>query len=194
MDSNADDVADGKWLLLYDNVEDWETIKPYWPSGQNGSILITSQNLELVQISEGFEINLSPLGADEGASLLLKHLRKTGSATQGEDFETAKDISRTLGGLPVAISHSAGYIEKSQSTLDEFVEMYASREKSRRIWSQDCKSWTKQYERTLETTWDIALSKLNHDIRALTNILAMLDADSISEDMLFSGWDAKGAS
>ncbi|GJD03450.1 transcriptional xre family [Colletotrichum higginsianum] len=186
--------CNGEWLLLYDNVEDWETIKPYWPTGQKGSILITTQNLELVQISEGYEISLTPLTADEGASLLLKHLRKMDNATNGEDFEIAKEISRTLGGLPVAISHNAGYIEKSQRSLSEFVRKYARVEESRHIWSKDCRSWTNQYERTLETTWDLALGELNREIRDLTNILAMLDPDSISEDMLFSGWDAKNAS
>lgn len=166
-------------------MEDWDNIKPYWPSGNSGTILITSQRSDLVQISGGCEIQLSPLPPQEGGALLMKHLRK-GPSNSVHDFKLAVSIAGTVGGLPVAISHIAGYIEKSQSTLDEFEETYATRAESHRIWSQDCQSWTHQYHQTLETTWDIALHELPAKPRALLNILAMLDAESISEDLLFS--------
>ncbi|KAK0745720.1 P-loop containing nucleoside triphosphate hydrolase protein [Schizothecium vesticola] len=154
------------WLLIYDNVEDWDTIKPYWPSGNSGTILITSQRSDLVQISGGCEIPLSPLPPQEGRALLMKHLRKEPS-NSAQDIKLAVSIAGKVGGLPVAISHIAGYIEKPQSTLD-------------------CQSWTHQYHQTLETTRDIALHELSTKSRALLNILAMLDAEYILEDLLFS--------
>jgi hypothetical protein len=166
-------------------VDHWDTIEPYWPSGNAGSIIITSQRPNLVQISGGCEIALSPLQAQDGGALLLKHLRIPLTESSPR-FKAAVAIADTVGGLPVAISHIAGYIEKSQSTLGEFNEMYATREQSNRIWSEDCQNWTHQYQLTLETTWDIALQELPPKPRALINVLAMLDAEAVSEDLLFS--------
>lgn len=180
-------AEDQTWLLIYDNVESWESIKPYWPSGRRGFIMITSQSSELVQISGGREISLMPLSPRDGATLLLRHLRRSPGETTEKDSKTAENIARSLGGLPVAISHSAGYIEKSQGTLEEFVAVYEKgREESRKIWMQDCSSWTNQYHQTLETTWDIALHELPSEARSLIHILAMLDSETIPEDMLFA--------
>lgn len=168
-------------------MDEWDTIKPYWPSGNAGSLVITSQRAHLVQVSGGCEIVLRPLHAEDGATLLLRHLRKLPAEPESSpDFKDAMAIAGTLGGLPVAISHIAGYIEKSQSRLSEFNKVYATREQSNRIWSQDCQSWTYQYWLTLETTWDIALQELPPESRALINVLAMLDAEAVSEEFLFT--------
>lgn len=178
-------TPESRWLLIYDNVDEWDTIQPYWPSGDAGSIVITSQRAHLVQVSGGCEIALPPLQAQDGGTLLLKHLRKLPTESSA-DFKDAVAIADTLGGLPVAISHVAGYIEKSQSRLSEFNQIYATREQSNRIWSQDCQTWTYQYQLTLETTWDIALQELPPESRALIDVLAMLDAEAVSEALLFS--------
>lgn len=182
--------ADSPWLIIYDNVEDWETIKSYWPLGNVGAILITTQNSDLVQVSGGAEIALAPFEPNDGAALLFKQLRLDKDGSDQLAFEIAKDLSTTLGGLAVAISHCAGYIEKSQSTLDEFRELYKNRARSSKIWSEDCSTWTYQYHNTLETTWDIALAELSPSCRALLNVLAMLDADTASEEMILRIQDA----
>ncbi|KAL4900328.1 hypothetical protein BDW74DRAFT_96393 [Aspergillus multicolor] len=180
------ETTDTRWLLIYDNVNDWETIKPYWPSGYKGSILVTTQRAGLVQITGGSEIALVPLASTEGAKLLLRHLR-IAPIESSADFQAAKSIADTVGGLPVAISHISGYLETSHSTLREFKALYnTNRQQSKRIWARDYRTWTNQYHLTLETTWDIALMELPPQARAFINVLAMLDAESVSEDILFS--------
>jgi hypothetical protein len=84
----------------------------------------------------------------------------------------------------------AGYISKSQSTLVEFSAMYKQRDQTQRIWSHNCRAWTYQYDRSLDTVWDIALAELPPAARALINVLAMLDPDQISEKMIFGAVDA----
>jgi tetratricopeptide (TPR) repeat protein len=171
---------------VYDNAEDWDTIKNYWPRSEQGSIIITSQRLDLAQVSAHSAIALQPLAPADGGLLLLKHLRRTESPISMEDQIESLKISETLGGLPVAIAHMAGYIDKSNSTLQEFSAMYKRRDQTHRIWSQNCRAWTYQYDRTLDTVWDIALAELNESARAMINLLAMLDPDRIPEKILFS--------
>ncbi|KAK7428465.1 hypothetical protein QQZ08_005084 [Neonectria magnoliae] len=47
-------------------------------------------------------------------------------------------------------------------------------------------STTQQYDRTLNTVWDLAFSVLGDEARSLMDVLAMLNPDSIPEDMLLS--------
>lgn len=171
---------DKRWLLVYDNFEDWETVRPYWQRSGNGSILITSQNPEIRNMF-GSGIALQSLGREDGARLLLKHL---GRHARDHDVAQAERISEMLGGLPMAISHMAGYIFKSKSTLEDFLDSFNSRDQTKRIWAKDCRNWTYQYPKALDQLWDISLEKLSNNARFLIFQLSMMNPDHIPEDFL----------
>ncbi|KAI9735121.1 MAG: hypothetical protein M1834_001709 [Cirrosporium novae-zelandiae] len=174
------------WLLIYDNVESWTDITPYWPCSTHGAIILTSQHSHLAQVTGGSEISLTPLPANEGAVLLLRHLRRFVSDNASiKDMAEAKGISIILGGLPIAISHMAGYIDMSQLSLPEFSTMYEKREQTQRIWSCNHMNATYQYDKRLETVWDIAMKELSNDALDIIYLLAMLNPDLIQEDLLF---------
>ena len=174
-------------MIIYDNVESWDTIKDYWPHSPGGSIIITSQHSDLAQISGGLEVALSPLKSVDGAVLLLRHLRRLSSIdASASDMADAKAVSETLGDLPIAIAHMAGYIDKSRKTLPEFISMFQKREHSRELWSSKRKfDTTYQYNKSLDTVWDIALEELPDDALRVIRILAMLNPDKNPEQMLY---------
>ncbi len=172
--------ADKRWLLIYDNFEDWEIVRPYWQSTGNGSILITSQNPELAK-RLGFEIPLQSLSREDGARLLLQHLDRP---TLNDDVAVAERISEALGGLPIAMSHMAGHIFKTKSTLADCLDSFKSRDLTKRIWAKDCRNWTYQYPTALDNVWDIALEKLSDNARFLIYQLSMMDPTQIPEAFL----------
>ncbi|RFU30827.1 hypothetical protein B7463_g5472, partial [Scytalidium lignicola] len=176
-----------RWLIVYDNVESWNTIKDYWPHSSTGSIIITSQHSDLTQITGGLEIPLQPLNSTDGGVLLLRHLRRVHSnTTSAVDMADAKSVSETLGGLPIAIAHMAGFIDKTQKSLTEFIAMFQKRDQSRVLWSPDTKyASTYQYDgKTLDTVWKIAIDELPEDALRIIQILAMLNPDKVPEKML----------
>lgn len=171
---------------MYDNVESWEAIKDYWPRSSNGSIVITSQHSDLAQITGGSEVPLRPLKSTDGAILLLRHLRRfTQNTASASDMADAQAISETLGGLPIAIAHMAGFIDKSQKSLPEFMAMFQKREEARVVWEPNTKyASTYQYDgKTLDTVWNIALGELPEASLRMIRILAMMNPDKSPEKM-----------
>ncbi|KAH6983503.1 hypothetical protein BKA56DRAFT_672173 [Ilyonectria sp. MPI-CAGE-AT-0026] len=41
--------CDDEWLIVFDNVDDFKLLTPYWPLAKNGSILVTSRDPAVLQ-------------------------------------------------------------------------------------------------------------------------------------------------
>ncbi|KAJ8116525.1 hypothetical protein ONZ43_g4421 [Nemania bipapillata] len=167
-------IGDYRWLLVFDNAEDVATIRPFWPAGRHGSIIVTSQNPQIQHLTR-CSIQLKPLTPSEGASLIQTYLDRGGS-----EEDAAKDLSLTLGGHPLAIVHFVGYISRSQCPIDQISRDLNQRLKSSQIWnmvdaygSLDARA----YEHSLKTVWNLALNRLTDDSRLLLELTAFLDPD-----------------
>lgn len=152
------------------------------PRANHGAVLITSRNDQLRPLAaEG--IHLQPLNDTEGSELIFKYLPKAGATYNVED---AKKISAQLGGLPLALGYAAGHISKTKWSLEEFLGFFAGeRRVSANIFST-APTTTHQYEKTLETVWEVSLQRLEPDQRKLIQILSMLNPDGIPERMLYT--------
>jgi len=159
-------------------------LKAYWPSSTHGSILITSQNAELAQVTL-LEIPLKPFDKLEGKNLLFEHIH--GDQTSSEQSKNAELISHALGGLPLAIAHVAGYIRQSKVSPADFLKLLEERSNSARIFNKDTLLF--QYDKTLRVVNDIALQKLDEDALKLIQILSMMNPDGVPEDMLYGDHD-----
>lgn len=56
------------WLLVYDDVNEVNGILEYMPTADHGSILITSQSLDVTSL--GTQVSLGPMTKDQGAQML----------------------------------------------------------------------------------------------------------------------------
>jgi hypothetical protein len=114
----------------------------------------------------------------EGRSLIQRYLKR-GASEQAE----ADALSRDLGGLPLAIAHFAGYVAKSQCTIQQILDSYRQRYKSSQIWDVQISASTSEYGHTLATVWDLAWRRLSSDSVKLIELIAFLNPDSIPEEM-----------
>jgi predicted acyl esterase len=127
----------------------------------------------------------------EGAGLLFKHLpRIAGNDVPIAEMAEAREISQNLGGLPIAIAHCAGWIDKTQSSLSEFSKIYERREGSQKIWTHGSSNTTYQYNKKLDTLWDIALHELSSDAKSVVNLMSMLSPERILEGMLLETFES----
>ncbi|KWT75279.1 tetratricopeptide repeat protein [Candidatus Magnetominusculus xianensis] len=117
-------TANTGWLVIFDNVDDEKVlnkIRPdYIPSNAVGVTLVTTRLK-----ATGTYVNATPLEKmtlDEGACFLLRRAKiSDGDAIQ---FELAKEISRTLGGLPLALDQAGAFIEATQCGLKKYIDIY----------------------------------------------------------------------
>lgn len=112
------------WLIIFDNIDTADgagAVQQLIPRLGNGYILITSRirnsPLSILQLP------LDVIGSEEGASFILEStegVRRAGD----DDVSVAKRLSALLGGLPLALAHSAAYIAHQEIRLVEYIEIF----------------------------------------------------------------------
>ena len=167
------------WLLIFDNVEDMNDLSPYIPSEVvgHGSIIMTTQKLINFSVNNVFEtVHIKSFGRDDAATLLFKYIQR-GPYDEKEE-EMSRVLADTVDCLPLAIATIGGYINQSGSDLQEYTETLQN---SSSAWTASAVGPVNQYEKTLETVFDIAIAELSERARGVIGILAFLDPDHIPE-------------
>lgn len=181
-------MLDSKWLLVFDNVEDWGSILPYWPATGDGSILIMTQNPEMVHFTK-CHVELPSLSVEESCNLLFTHLSQNFTTASTSNKAIASSLSEELGGLPMAIAHVASYISQSQSSLESFRLQFRERLHGSQIWNAVPMATTGFHSCSLGALWDIAIESLQKDSQKLLEQISFLNLDAIPEQLLLKSRD-----
>ena len=144
-------------------------------------MVITTQIAGFSPISESFEkVEVPSFTNDEGSICLFKYLQR--DPLDGEETNSAKELSRLVGGSPLALATVGGYVgPPSHYSLTEFLKIFNKRS---HFWHCEDVSTVRVYERSLATVFDIALDELDDDARRLLDVLAFLNPDGVPEDIL----------
>ncbi|KAK2740664.1 hypothetical protein FQN57_006034 [Myotisia sp. PD_48] len=115
------ETTSSRWLLIFDNVDDPQSIRAYIPRCANwGSIIITTQIPKLYQLTKVWiPLQLTSFDHEDSLQLILKTIGKDGEDVTEEDRDHAGQISEFVGGLPLAITIVCGYITSSMMSLHE---------------------------------------------------------------------------
>ena len=171
--------AEADWLIIFDNADDPYLLTDYWPQG-SGSVLITSRDpiAKSLFCTQSSGIDLNPLSDEDGAHL-LKSLTEINNE---EPDDVARQISHTLGGLPLAIVQMASVIRRQQLDLTEFLELYQDCTEHPDFHGKRFDSGIRTYPHSISTVW--AFERLNSEARAFLELMSFLDPDCIQEDIL----------
>jgi hypothetical protein len=185
-DRDAGDSA--SWLLVFDNVEDRDTLADYWPiDGSVGSVLITSRDphakTPYYQVENGTD--LQPLSAQDGAKLLLRLTWRDTDATERASVPSVVD---RLGGIPLALTQMAGVIVRQDLSFAEFVTRYDEEEAHNSLFGLSFEARDKRdrpgaYAHTLASVWGLEDLKKS---QGLLEVAALMDPDAIPES-IFEG-------
>jgi len=110
------------WLLIIDNVEDVELVKPLLPVARKGSLLFTTQLSTLGALAEN--ISLKPMTHTEGTRFLLRRIRSASSDHSHNEYEEANRLATVLGGLPLALDQAGAYIEETRCRIADYLDLY----------------------------------------------------------------------
>ncbi|KAI1408047.1 hypothetical protein F5Y13DRAFT_205132 [Hypoxylon sp. FL1857] len=168
-----------RWLIVYDNAEEPDLIRDYWPLASRGHALITTRNpifgFELVD--RGIEI--SSWDNETGLKFLL-HLLSTGVSSDIEEDEatSAHQLSQKLCGHALAISAMAGLIHRRALSITEFMKFYSQHPSEVHGISGN---------RSINALWEISFKSLDPQSHAILGVMSFIEPDSIPQSLFEPG-------
>jgi hypothetical protein len=170
------------WLVVFDNVENPDLLRHFWPHVESGAVIVTSRN-DIVNsrfYAVKMGLTLMPFGHAESVDLLIQLSGQTVAKTEQQHVE---EVAAILHGLPLAIYQMAGVIRKECMGFDEFIEQYRDeRKRGPLLNTPQIGLHSHEYKDTLASVWKF--EKLVNT-RDLIDVLAFLEPDSIPE-LIFS--------
>ncbi|WP_431989277.1 FxSxx-COOH system tetratricopeptide repeat protein [Streptomyces albogriseolus] len=107
-----------RWLLIFDNADSPEQVRPYFPTGGTGTILVTSRNRRWGLVGGSLEVDV--FTREESKQLLR------GSGPELAD-EEAEALAEALGDLPLALVQAAAWRAETGMPASEYLRLFESK-------------------------------------------------------------------
>ena len=181
------------WLLIIDNADDPSLdVSDFFPTGNRGSILLTTRNPDCKIHSTVGSCELGQLNMDEAVTLLLKAAGAEDTADE-DARRKAKPVIQTLGFLALAITQAGAYIRRGLCNIEEYCDVY-TRRRQKLLMHRSVQA-NSDYKYSVYTTWEISIEAIekkrdetSHNAMELLRIFSFLHYDGITEDIFEQAW------
>ncbi len=177
--------ANSSWLLVIDNADTPDLLKPYLPQSHKGHLLLTSRASYLGHLSIPDPLRLNTLLPEEARAFLLRRAGR--KAPDAADEQAAADLAHELGFLPLALEQAGAYVAETQARFDDYLADY--REFRIELMKRS-KPETGNYPQGVEETWNLSFKEVERISKASGDVLrlsAFLSAERIPEELLVEG-------
>ncbi|WP_329440500.1 FxSxx-COOH system tetratricopeptide repeat protein [Streptomyces canus] len=161
------------WLLVFDNAEDIEMARSYFPTNGPGKVIVTSRNRHWERVATPLQVNV--FERQESVELLQK---RSPDLTP----EDADRLAEALGDLPLAVEQAGAWRAVTGMLVDECLDLLA--QGSPEILELDPNP---DYPVSVAAAWDISLERIrenNPGARQLLDICAGMAPEPIPRSML----------
>ena len=146
-----------RWLLVFDNAQGPEGLKPYLPHGGEGHVIITSRNPIWGNLARPLEV--LKFERSESIEFLCKRAGQ-------QDQDAADKLADALGDLPLALEQAGAYMETTGKPLGEYLKAFQER-KLKLL----AKGRPSDYPHNVATTWDISFQAIQNDCPIASELL-----------------------
>ncbi|KAB2590627.1 FxSxx-COOH system tetratricopeptide repeat protein [Streptomyces arboris] len=168
-------VPSERWLLVFDNADDPETLRRYFPQGGSGHILVTSRNQSWSQHGDALPVDV--FLREES----IEHLQRRASGLTDEE---ADQVATALGDLPLAVEQAAAWIAETATPIDTYLEQLGRQAPQVLSLNQPA-----GYPEPVAATWNISIARLKERSPAAVRLLqlcAFFAPEPISANLLYS--------
>jgi tetratricopeptide (TPR) repeat protein len=180
------------WLLVLDNADKPQAVKPFLPAADAGHVLLTSraQLFDVIGIVKPEE--LTELSPEEARGFLFARAGRAEPPGGGAEATAASELAEEVGRLPLALEQAGAYIASRQARFQDFRDSY-------RNWR--VKLLDKQgpvvgdYPESVRTTWAMNFRDAEDESAAAADVLrlsAFLAPDDIPIELLVDGASVLG--
>ncbi|WP_329519816.1 FxSxx-COOH system tetratricopeptide repeat protein [Spirillospora sp. NBC_01491] len=137
------------WLLIFDNAEELEDVREFFPTNGPGKILVTSRNHAWTKVAGSLEVDVF----DRAESQALLRLR--GPELRDEE---ADELAEVLGDLPLAIEQAAVWLAETGMPVDEYLHLFRENHDKAAELLHDAAPMA--YELPVAAAWNVSLDRL----------------------------------
>ncbi|HEY0755356.1 MAG TPA: FxSxx-COOH system tetratricopeptide repeat protein [Ktedonobacteraceae bacterium] len=171
------------WLLIFDNADDLALPQKYLPLQGHGNLLFTTRANAIAANAASIEVE--NMGLIEGTMFLLQRAQR--QCVSDEERDAATNVVIELDGFPLALDQACAYIEETQCSFNDYLQLYQSHRKAllARRGTQST-----NYPDSVATTWSLSFQKVqqvNPAAAELLRLCALLAPDHIPEELLRDG-------
>ncbi|NUP44607.1 MAG: tetratricopeptide repeat protein [Streptomyces sp.] len=164
-----------RWLLIFDNADNPEQVRHYFPQGGDGTILVTSRNRRWGQVGRSLEVDV--FAREESKELL----RRSGPPLRDEEADA---LAEALGDLPLALEQAAAWRAETGMPASEYLRLF----ENKRIELLEVAP-PPDYQLPVAAAWNVSLDHLETRSPAALRLLQLCSyfaPDPISRS-IFSG-------
>ncbi|KAH8669304.1 hypothetical protein BGZ61DRAFT_116342 [Ilyonectria robusta] len=174
----------GSWEMILDNADDvdvffsttQERLASFLPQNCNGSIVVTSRNMDVAERLVGGWSNILTIPAmktEEACQLLQEKLEV------GYDAGAATDLVRALDHMPLAITQAAAFINRRapRMSIPTYLnEFRGSNKKKASILNKDAGDLRRDESasNSIVTTWQITFEQIRRERPSAANLLSFM--------------------
>ena len=167
------------WLLIFDNAENPEQVREFFPTNGSGRILVTSRNSQWAASARPLEVDV--FTREESRALLQLRAPTL-------DDATADQLAETLGDLPLGIEQAAVWLSETGMPADEYLRLFE--EQAAELLVSDPPA---DYPLSVAAAWNVSLGRLSRHHPAalqLLQVCAFFAPEPISRRLLTAVRDA----
>lgn len=164
-----------RWLLVFDNADEPEDVRRFWPRRGDGHIIVTSRNKRWSVVARAVEVDVFQRA--ESRELLQQ---------RNADLvdEDADRLATVLGDLPLAVEQAAAWRAETGMTVDEYLRLFEAKRKE----LLESRAPV-DYDVAVEAAWNVSLDRLreeNPGALELLEVCAFFSPEPIPKE-IFSG-------
>lgn len=184
------------WLLIMDNADELNILPAFIPPRLGGHLIITTRAAAPGRFARRLPIDT--FSEEQGTTFLLRRaglITLDADITQAsaQDQTMAQQITREVGGLPLALDQIGAYLETTECGLAAYWQQYQQRHSEL---LKEYRGISPDHPEPVATTWSISFQRVearNPAAAALLRLCSFLAPDAIGENMLIRGADTLGS-
>jgi len=165
--------------LLFDSVEEADTLKRFWPVGAHGDVIVTTRNPVVARKFGRVPLEVPLFTEQESVKFLFRLNHYTNDAAVGENHAAAV-IAARLGHLPLVLNSIGAYTGSTASSYQTFLRHYSDFDK-RLVFQQP--SDAVSTVSSMRKTWTMTLANISPDAQSLMKALVLYDNECIPLDL-----------
>ncbi|MDN3293486.1 FxSxx-COOH system tetratricopeptide repeat protein [Streptomyces ficellus] len=166
-------IPSHRWLLVFDNADDPDQLKRFFPTG--GHILVTSRNQTWSQYGDALPVDV--FLREES----IEHLQRR---AKGLSVEDADQVATAVGDLPLAVEQAAAWIAETATPVAAYLEQLEQAAARTLALNQPA-----GYPEPVAATWNVSIERLKERSPAAVRLLqlcAFFAPEPIHANLLYS--------